>query len=115
MRASLTPELLAVLEPHEEVRLVTRATTWKDADVLLAVTDRRLLWLPAHAIKPEVSVLRHADVTSVEHQVRRPLRRSAVVRLTQRKGGRTEFADLPPEAAALIARNVQDGAPTKQG
>jgi len=78
--------------------------------VLLAVTDRRLLWLPAHAISPEVSVLRHVDVSAVEHRVRRPLRRTAVVRLVTTAGGRHEFADLTPAAAALIVRNVKDGA-----
>lgn len=109
IRAALAPAFLAALEHHEDVRLVTRATTWKHADVLLAVTDRRLLWLPAHAIRPEVSVLRHADVDAVGHTVRRPLRRSAVVRLTRRGGGQHEFADLTPDAAALVTRNVQDG------
>lgn len=109
MRGALAPELLAPLELFEDVRLVTRATTWKHADVLLAVTDRRLLWLPAHAIRPEVSTLRHADVTAVEQQVRRPLRRTAVVRLTQVGGVRHEFADLTPPGAALVVRNVQDG------
>lgn len=109
MRRALAPEVLGALEPHEDVRLVTRATTWKHADVLLAVTDRRLLWLPAHAIRPEVSTLSHADVTAAEQQVRRPLRRTAVVRLLRRGGGRHEFADLTPDAAAMVVRNVQDG------
>ena len=109
MRAALGRELLAALEPHEDVRVVTPASTWKSPTTLLAVTDRRLLWLADDMIGGRVHQLRHADVAAVEHRVRRPLRRRAVVKVTTRPGRRVTFGDLHPDVAALVARNVDDG------
>lgn len=109
IRAALGRELLAALEPHEDVRLVTPASTWKSPTTLLAVTDRRLLWLADDMIGDRVHQLRHSDVAAVEHRVRRPLRRRAVVKVTTRPGRRVTFGDLRPDVAALVARNVDDG------
>ena len=45
LRRALGPELLDMLNPHEDVKLVTPTSTWASPRALLAVTDRRLLWL----------------------------------------------------------------------
>lgn len=109
IRAGLPPELLRELDPYEDVRLVTAASMWQDPLVVLAVTDRRLLWAPQHTFSPRVHVLRHDEVAAVSHRVRRPLRRRAVVQLATRAGRKVSFGDVEPDAAALIARNVADG------
>lgn len=109
VRDALPKELLGALEPFEDVRLVARPSMWQSPQVVLAVTDRRLLWSPLHTFSPRVHTLRHGDVASVEHRVRRPLRRRAVVRVVTTSGRRFGFGDLDPDAAALVARNVSDG------
>src|SRR5215212_3888898 len=45
VRRALGAELCQVLEPGEEVLIVTDAATWDSPRVRLAVSDRRLLWL----------------------------------------------------------------------
>src|SRR3954462_4977685 len=45
LRRALGPELLELLNPGEDVRLVTPTSTWASPRAILAVTDRRLLWL----------------------------------------------------------------------
>ena len=108
IREALPKELLAALEPFEDVRLVARPSMWQHPQVVLAVTDRRLLWSPLSTFSPRVHVLRHADVATVEHRVRRPLRRRAVVRLVTTSGRKVGFGDLDPDAASLIAHNVAE-------
>jgi hypothetical protein len=109
IREALPAELLGALEPFEDVRLVARPSMWESPQVVLAVTDRRLLWSSLHTFSPRVHVLRHSDVATVGHRVRRPLRRRAVVRLVTVSGRKVGFGDLDPDAAALIERNVSDG------
>ncbi|WP_372789868.1 DnaJ domain-containing protein [Paraconexibacter sp.] len=109
VRRALPPELLRELQAFEDVRLVARASTWQSPQVVLAVTDRRLLWSPLHAFSPRVHALRHADVRSVTQRLRRPLRRRAVLDIRTHGGRKVGFGDLDPDAAALIERNVSDG------
>jgi hypothetical protein len=109
MRRALGAELLSVLEPGEPVHLAVPAATWASPQALLAVTDRRLLWLLDDAVSHRVRSLRHADVAAAEHRVRRPLRRTAVVRIVTREGRQLEFAELRPATAATIVRHVRDG------
>ncbi len=109
VRGALPPEVLRELQPFEDVRLVTRASTWQSPQIVLAVTDRRLLWSPLHAFSPRVHVVRHADVATVTQRLRRPLRRRAVVQMRTQGGRKLDFGDLDPEAATLIERNVRDG------
>src|SRR3954462_13548891 len=45
LRLALGPELLNMLNPGEDVRLVTPTSTWASPRAILALTDRRLLWL----------------------------------------------------------------------
>ena len=109
-RASLGRELLAALQDGEAVALVTPAATWKSPRALLAATDRRLLWLLDDAISHRVHSLRWRDVVGVEHRLRRPLRRTAVLRVQTRLDRRLEWAELPPPTAAQLARLVATGA-----
>ena len=50
IRGALGHELLSVLEPGEKVYVVTPTTTWASPQALLAVSDRRLLWLLDDAV-----------------------------------------------------------------
>jgi DnaJ-like protein len=106
VRRALGRELLAVLEDHEDVALVTPAATWASPQALLAVTDRRLLWLLDDAPTHRVRSLRFRDVAHVEHRLRRPLRRSAVLRLRTSAGRKLSFAELRPATAAAIVRQL---------
>jgi DnaJ domain len=106
MRRALGRELLSVLEPDEDVELVTPASTWASPSTLLAVTDRRLLWLLDDAVGHRVRSLRFRDIAAVEHRPRRPLRRVAVLRVRTREGRRLAFSELRPATAAAIVRHV---------
>ena len=84
--------------------LVTPTSTWASPQALLAVTDRRLLWLLDDAPTHRVRSLRFRDVAGIDQRLGRPLRRSAVLRVRTTQGRRLSFADLRPATAAAIAR-----------
>jgi hypothetical protein len=107
IRSALGRELLGVLEPHEDVWLVTPATTWASPEALLAASDRRLLWLLDDAVMGRVHTLRFSAIEAAEHSVRRPLRRVATLRLHARNGRRHTFGDLRPATAAMLAARVR--------
>jgi DnaJ domain len=107
VRRALGRELLAALEEDEDVALVTPTSTWASPQALLAVTDRRLLWLLDDAITQRVRYVRFGAIAAVEHRERRPLRRVAVLRVRTAEGRRIDFAELRPQTAALIARHVE--------
>jgi hypothetical protein len=100
VRRSLGAELLAALEDREPVELVTRASTWASPQTLLAVTDRRLLWLLDDAISHRVRSLPFKAIADVEVRSRR---RSSSLRVSRRRGRPIEFAELPPATAGRIA------------
>jgi hypothetical protein len=100
VRRSLGAELLAALEDREPVELVTRASTWASPQTLLAVTDRRLLWLLDDAISHRVRSLPFKAIADVEVRSRR---RSSSLRVSRRRGRPIEFAELPPATAGAIA------------
>jgi DnaJ domain len=102
-RRLLGAELLAALEENEPVALVTRVSTWASPQALLAVTDRRLLWLLDDAISHRVRSLAFKAITAVEVKRRR---RSSSVRVSRRRGRPIEFAELPAATATAIARAV---------
>jgi hypothetical protein len=109
VRRALGRELLGVLEDGETVAIVTPTSTWASPQALLAVTDRRLLWLLDDAPTHRVRSLRFHDVAAVEQGVRRPLRRSAVLRVRTSAGRKLSFAELRPATAAAIARRLAAG------
>lgn len=107
VRRALGPELLDALAVGEDVRLVTPASTWASPRTILALTDRRLLWLLDDAPTHRVRSLRFRDVAEVHHALRRPLRRTGVLRLRTTLGRRVSFAELRPATAAAIAGAVR--------
>jgi hypothetical protein len=110
VRRALGPELLGALGSGEAVRLVTPASTWASPRAVLAVTDRRLLWLLDDAPVARVRSLPIRDVAAVSLRVHRPRRRSATLNLRTIAGRRHSFAELRPHTAAIIERHLRRGA-----
>jgi hypothetical protein len=110
VRRALGPELLAVLHRGEDVRLVTPVSAWASPSALLAVTDRRLLWLLDDAVTGRVRSLDLVAITGVETRLAWPRRRTASVRVSRRNGRRPiSFGELRPETASAIAGLVRGG------
>jgi len=105
VRRALGPELLHALADREAVRFVTPASTWASPHAVLAVSDRRLLWLLDDAPVARVRTLAFRDVESVTHRARR---RAATLVVRTLAGRRHSFADLRPHTAAAIERHVRD-------
>ncbi|MDQ3678453.1 MAG: J domain-containing protein [Actinomycetota bacterium] len=114
MRRALGRELLSVLEPDEDVGLVTPASTWASPSTLLAVTDRRLLWLLDDAVGHRVRFLLFRDADGAEHRPMRLRRSRAQLRVRSRYGKPWTFTDLRPATAAAIAGHVRDGLPQRR-
>jgi hypothetical protein len=106
LRRALGRELLVTLEEAEDVALVTPAATWASPRTLLAVTDRRLLWLLDDVPTHRVRTLRYGAIAEVTHRLRRPLRRVAVLRIRTTQGRVLSFSELRPATAAAIAGHV---------
>ena len=107
VRRALGPELLDALAAGEDVRLVTPASTWASPRTILALTDRRLLWLLDDAPVARVRTAPLRDVVEIEARSRRPRRRVATLQLKMTSGRRHAFAELRPHTAAAIARQVR--------
>src|SRR4051812_4358279 len=108
VRRALGPELLDALSEREAVQLVTPTSTWASPRAVLAVTERRLLWLLDDAPVARVRSLSFRDIASVSLRVQRPRRRSATLSLRTSGGRRHSFAELRPHTAAAIERHVRD-------
>jgi DnaJ-like protein len=108
VRRALGPELVDALNEREAVTLVTPASTWASPRTVLAVTERRLLWLLDDAPVARVRSLAFRDVAAVSLRVHRPRRRAATLSLRTTSGRRHSFADLRPHTAASIARQLDD-------
>jgi hypothetical protein len=106
VRRALGRELLDALQAGEDVPFVVPAATWASPRALLAVTDRRLLWLLDDAVSDRVRRLRFSDIAEVEHRLAWPRRRQAVLRIRRTNGRRLGFAELPPSTAEAIARHI---------
>jgi len=115
MRRALGRELLDALEPDEAVELVTPTATWASPSTLLAVTDRRLLWLLDDAVGNRVRSLRFRDTERAEQDLAWPRRSRARLRVQPRYGKRWTFSDLRPATAAAIAGHVRAGLPAGRG
>ncbi len=110
VRRALGPELLQALEDREAVPIVTPTSLWKSPHAVLAVTDRRLLWLLDDAISDRVRSLRYNRVDEVSSRLAWPRRRTAVLRVLQRNGRHVTFADLAPATALQIVDQVRAAA-----
>ena len=104
-RKALGPELLAALLPREPVLLVTEAATWDSHDVVLVVTDQRLLWLREDAFVQRVKTLRLAQIERVDGRLKRPRKRVGELRIQPREGGRARsFSEIKPAALERLLR-----------
>jgi hypothetical protein len=103
LRLALGPELLDALTPGEEVRLVTPTSTWASPRAILAVTERRLLWLLDDAPVARVHSLLFRNVAEISHRARR---KNAALTVRTLAGRRHVFHDLRPHTAARIERYV---------
>lgn len=103
LRRALGPELLDHLFKQEDVRLVTPTSTWASPRAILAVTDRRLLWLLDDAPVARVHSLTFRNVAEVSHRIRWKRAQLVVRTLAGRKH---VFHDLRPHTAATIERHV---------
>jgi hypothetical protein len=108
VRRALGPELLDALSDREAVKLVTPASTWASPRAVLAVTERRLLWLLDDAPVARVRSLAFRDIAAVGLRVHRPRRRAATLSLRTTSGRRHSFADLRPHTAAAIERQLRE-------
>jgi len=114
MRRALGRELLTALEPDECVELVTPAATWASPSTLLAVTDRRLLWLLDDAVGNRVRFLRFRDTRTVEQRPSWPRRSRARLLVQPRYERQWTFTDLRPATAAAIVGHVRAGLPASR-
>lgn len=108
VREALGPELLGVLVEGEPIEMVVRTSTWSSPDTLLAVSDRRLLWLLDDAVSHRVRYVDYSSVAAVDHRLAWPRKRTATLRLDLLNGRRVSFADLRPETAAAITLHVRE-------
>jgi hypothetical protein len=105
IRRALGPELLDALGEAEAVRLVTPASTWASPRSVLAVTERRLLWLLDDAPVARVRSVAFREIDAVSLRRRR---RGATLSLRTIAGRRHSFADLRPHTASAIERHLND-------
>jgi hypothetical protein len=108
MRERLGPELLRVLAEGEGIDLVVSTSTWASPHTLLAVADRRLLWLLDDAVSHRVRSLEYSAVAAVDHRLAWPRKRTATLRVDLLNGRRLTFADLRPETATAIALHIRE-------
>jgi len=108
IRERLGPELLRVLADGEPVELVVGVSTWASPHTLLAVSDRRLLWLHDDAVSHRVRYVDFTAVAAVDHRLTWPRKRTAALRVDLHNGRRLTFADLRPETAAAIALHIRE-------
>jgi hypothetical protein len=110
VRRAIGSELLRVLEPDERVDLVTPTATWASPSTLLAITDRRLLWVLDDAVTHRVRMLRFRDVKEAAQRPMRLHPSRSQLRVQPRYGRRRwTFSDLRPATAVAIAELVCDG------
>ncbi len=102
VRRVLARELLAVLEPGEQVEEIVLTSTSDSHEVQLVLTARRLLWLRDDAIVGRVRYLRYRDVIAFRTRPARGLRRRGELRVESVSGRRTRFFDLRPEVLARL-------------
>jgi hypothetical protein len=103
LRLALGPELVDSLTTGEDVRLVTPTSTWPSPRAILAVTERRLLWLLDDALVARVHSLAFRNVAEIGHRVRRG---KATLTVRTLAGRRHVFHDLRPHTAAMIERHT---------
>ena len=103
VRRALGAELLQILEPDEEILVVTDAATWDSPRIRLAVSDRRLLWLRADAPVDRVRYLNWRAIEHIDGRLRGPRKRVGELLVQPRNGARRiSFSELEPSALRLV-------------
>lgn len=110
VRRALGEELLVALEHREDVRLVTTGSARGAGPALLALTDRRLLWLLDERVMGRVGSVRLSAIAAIEQRPSWPRRRTASLRMRAAAGRRIVFGDLDPAAAGRIVSAVRPAA-----
>jgi hypothetical protein len=108
VRERLGPELLRILFAGEPIDFVVATSTWASPHTLLAVSDRRLLWLLDDAVSHRVRYVDFGSIDAVDHRLAWPRKRTATLRVDLLNGRRLSFAELRPETAAAIALHVRE-------
>lgn len=105
LRLALGPEVLTALQEREPVMFVTTAT-FSGSAALLALTDRRLLWLLDDAVTGRVRMVGlHAIAAADQHSGWR--RRSASLHLRTTGGRRLRFTGLNPTVAGRLVAELR--------
>jgi hypothetical protein len=107
-RSRLPGELISALQDLESVHLVTPAWTRSSPETVLAVTDRRLLWLFDDKVLHRVRSLPFSRIRGIEHRLARPRRRAAILDV-RTDAGRHTFRGLPP----AVAQGIEDYVATR--
>jgi DnaJ domain len=115
VRRALGPELLTALREGERVAVVTPAATWASPHTLLAVTDRRLVWLLDDAPLNRVRTLDFGAVRRIEPRKSWPRRRSAALRVEPMVARPLTFSELRLPTAETIADHVVAALRTSAG
>jgi len=106
VRRALGPELVEELADGEAVDLVAHAATWASPHTVVAVTDRRVVWLLDDAVSGRVRSLRLRLLEDVRSGTRGIVRPSGFVTLRPRHGRKVTFTELPVETARALARRI---------
>lgn len=109
VRRALGPELLEELAEGERVDAVAAAATWASPRTVLAITDRRLLWLLDDAVGGRVRSLRYRQLGRVQAGTRGRVRRTGALTVHPRGGRKVTFTELPVEVAEAMARRIEAG------
>jgi hypothetical protein len=107
-RRRMPAELVTALEELESVHLVTPAWTRASPETLLAVTDRRLLWLLDDKVLRRMRSLPFRRIVRIEHRLARPRRRAAILQV-HTDAGRHTFRGLAP----AVAQGIEDYVATR--
>ena len=86
---------------------MTPASTWTSPRTILALTDRRLLWLLDDAPVARVRTAPLRDIVEIAARSARLRRKVATLQLKMTSGRRHAFAELRPHTAATIERQVR--------
>ena len=94
---------------------MTPAATWASPHTLLAVTDRRLVWLLDDAPLNRIRSLDFGAVRRIEPRRSWPRRRSAALRVIPIVGRPVSFTELRAPTAQTIAAHVVAALRTSAG
>lgn len=107
IRGALPLELLEALERDEQVELVVGPQPWAGPELVLALTDRRLLWLADERVLGRVRSLPYLQIREVERKLRGRGARRAGVHVRTVTEARYSFPGLAPAVAEDVTARVR--------